>query len=92
MQLGSIQLLIISVILDQFQCFHIGVSFSRGHSLFERIFSLNMKRKDCIIVGAGLSGLTASYYLHQKGVDCVLVEDSNRVGGNLVSKEGITVS
>jgi len=36
-----------------------------------------------IIVGGGLSGLTAANYLHQKGIDFKILEASNRVGGRV---------
>jgi len=36
-----------------------------------------------IIVGGGLSGLTAAKQLHQKGIDFLLLEASDRVGGRV---------
>jgi phytoene dehydrogenase-like protein len=38
---------------------------------------------EVIIVGGGLSGLTAANYLHQKGIDFKILEASDRVGGRV---------
>ena len=40
-----------------------------------------------IVVGAGFSGLSAAYYLHKQGVEVVIIEARNRVGGRVYSKE-----
>jgi monoamine oxidase len=39
-----------------------------------------------LIVGAGIAGLTAGYYLHRAGVPIRIIEASNRVGGRIHSK------
>ena len=36
---------------------------------------------DVIIIGAGLTGLTAAYYLKKRGLDVVIFEKENRPGG-----------
>ena len=41
------------------------------------------KRKKVIIVGAGISGLTAGYLLKEAGHKVVILEASNRVGGRI---------
>ena len=45
---------------------------------------------ETIIIGAGLAGLTAANYLHQKGHDFLLLEASDEVGGRVrtTEKEG----
>ncbi len=40
---------------------------------------------DSIIIGAGISGLTAAYYLKQAGRNVLLLESSDRVGGVIQS-------
>ena len=40
-----------------------------------------------LIIGAGIAGLTAGYYLHKAGVPIRIVEASNRVGGRIRSQE-----
>lgn len=43
------------------------------------------RKADIIVIGAGLSGLTAASELHQKGIDVMLLEASSRVGGRVYS-------
>jgi monoamine oxidase len=40
-----------------------------------------------LIVGAGIAGLTAAYYLDRSGVPVRIVEASQRVGGRIFSRE-----
>ncbi len=42
-----------------------------------------MERVCVAVVGAGIAGLTAAYRLHQRGVDVVVYEARNRVGGRI---------
>ena len=44
-----------------------------------------MIRSDVIIIGAGLAGLCAARRLHRAGVDAVVVEARDRLGGRIVS-------
>jgi len=39
-----------------------------------------------LIVGAGIAGLTAAYYLNRSGVPVRIIEASNRVGGRMLSQ------
>jgi monoamine oxidase len=39
-----------------------------------------------LVVGAGIAGLTAAYYLHKSGVPVRIVEASQRVGGRMLSQ------
>ena len=41
------------------------------------------KNGTVLILGAGLSGLSAAYYLHQKGIEVTLLEARNRISGRV---------
>ena len=43
-------------------------------------------KETVLIVGAGIAGLTAGYYLQQAGIPIRIVEASNRVGGRIRSQ------
>ena len=45
--------------------------------------SRKKKNKKVIIVGAGISGLTAGYLLKKAGHKVVILEASNRAGGRI---------
>jgi protoporphyrinogen/coproporphyrinogen III oxidase len=47
---------------------------------------------DVVIAGAGLTGLTAGFYLNRRGKDILILDTSGRTGGviNTVSEEGFT--
>ena len=42
-----------------------------------------MKSPDVIIVGAGVAGLCCARHLHERGVECLLLESSDAVGGRV---------
>lgn len=44
-------------------------------------------KKKTIILGAGISGLSAAHFLSKKSDDFVILEGSNRVGGNIHSEK-----
>ncbi|MFI3299606.1 MAG: protoporphyrinogen oxidase [Rikenellaceae bacterium] len=44
-----------------------------------------MKQYRAAIIGGGLSGLTTAYYLSKRGVSCVVVESTERLGGMIES-------
>lgn len=43
------------------------------------------KSADVVVVGAGITGLTAAAELHRQGIDVILLESSPRVGGRVYS-------
>ncbi|MFC5050257.1 protoporphyrinogen oxidase [Rubritalea spongiae] len=45
------------------------------------------ERKNVAIIGAGITGLSAAYYLQQAGHSAVIFEKSNRVGGIIQTTE-----
>lgn len=49
--------------------------------------ALPTKHVDSLVVGGGLSGFTTAYYLQKKGVNVMLAEARDELGGNIVSKE-----
>jgi oxygen-dependent protoporphyrinogen oxidase len=40
-----------------------------------------MSQADAVVVGAGITGLTCAYRLQKLGIDTLLLESSDRVGG-----------
>lgn len=43
---------------------------------------------DVMVVGSGLSGGTAAFYLNRKGVRVMLTDARDQAGGNLITKQG----
>src|SRR6185436_18147888 len=41
---------------------------------------------EIVVVGAGYAGLSAALHLHDAGVDCLVLEGSDRVGGRVYSE------
>lgn len=49
--------------------------------------NLNHSDVDVVIIGAGLTGLTAAYYLQKEGKNVLLLEKASRCGGVINTKE-----
>ena len=43
---------------------------------------------DVMVVGSGLTGGTAAYYLNKKGLNVLLTDARDEAGGNLITKQG----
>lgn len=46
-----------------------------------------MRKEEVVIIGAGLAGLTAAYYLKKAGLDPLILEAADHIGGRVVSDE-----
>ncbi len=42
---------------------------------------MNIIEKEVVVIGAGLTGLTVSYYLNKKNIDFITIDNANEVGG-----------
>lgn len=45
-----------------------------------------MKNQSIGIIGGGLSGLSAAYYLKKEGISCTIIEARDRLGGRIYTK------
>ena len=46
-----------------------------------------MEQKDIVIIGAGLTGLTAAYHLNKAGANFIVLEKSDTYGGVIQSEK-----
>ncbi|MEW1781472.1 NAD(P)/FAD-dependent oxidoreductase [Arthrobacter sp. NPDC080086] len=65
--------------------FHYGAFLNKAKSLGEPLFDLpsDAKSKRVLVIGAGASGTVAAYELLRMGLQPVLIEASDRIGGRL---------
>ena len=50
------------------------------------------KKKDIVVVGAGISGLSAANYLKEQGYDPILLEAQSKVGGRLKTDRSLGIA
>ena len=61
-----------------------GPNATLGHMMRDHVFvhPTESQKKDVVIIGGGIAGLSAARYLNQSGVDFLLLEMEQVVGGN----------
>jgi len=60
------------------------MSISRLQSKKKALENISMVNNGALVIGAGISGMRAAYFLAECGVPVTIVEKGNTVGGNLV--------
>ena len=60
----------------------------RGGSTGSFTMSAEVEDVDAVVVGSGISGSTAAFYMNKNNINVVLAEARNYAGGNLISKKG----
>lgn len=53
--------------------------------------TLDFKKEKVIIIGAGISGLAAENFLHKKGIETIVLEARNEVGGRLRTNRNLNI-
>lgn len=64
--------------------------YKERHHIGSRLKAADRElQSDVLVVGSGISGSTAAFYLNKQGHNVVLADAKSEVGGNLISKKGM---
>ena len=61
------------------------VHMRKGNSI---CMASDVEDVDAVVVGSGISGSTAAFYMNKNNVNVVVAEARDYAGGNLISKRG----
>lgn len=78
----------ITILFTVFLCITASAQHSKNNSLKKQHIK---KNKHVIVIGAGISGLSAATYLKSKGISVTVLEAQNQVGGRLKTNRSLGI-